>query len=105
MRLTLTLNANAIAATTVEAAPSDAPAHFATLSAVAATLGEPLNTNATIDAFKRDLGFAGKPQAGRRFIAKRTYGAVACALDERGIFVCTITPLIATGDLPAPRKG
>lgn len=103
MRLTLTLNGNVITATTVEAAPTEAAAQFATLSAIAAAQGEPLNTNATITAFKRDLGFVGKPKAGGRFVAKRTYGEFACALDERGVYTCTITPLVATGDLPPPQ--
>jgi hypothetical protein len=102
MRLTLTLNANAITATIVEARAADAAAHFATLSAITTALGEALNTNATIDAFKRDLGFSTKPKPGRRFVAKRTYGAIACMLDEREIYVCSITPLVWTGDLPAP---
>lgn len=102
MRLTLMLNGAVITGTTVEAAPADAATHFATLSAIAAAQGEPLNTPATIAAFKRDLGFTGKPKAGRSYIAARSYGAVTCVLDERGVYACTITPLIATGDLPPP---
>jgi hypothetical protein len=102
MRLTLTLDGAVVTATTLEASPADAAAQFATLSAIATSQGEPLNTNATITAFKRDLGFDATPKAGRRATATRTYGEYACALDERGVHVCTITPKVATGDLPPP---
>lgn len=102
MRLTLTLNGAVITATTIEASPAEAATQFATLSAIAVGQGEPLSTNATINAFKRDLGFTGKPRPGVRAVAERTYGEFACALDERGVYVCTITPHVATGDLPPP---
>lgn len=102
MRLTLTLDGAIVTATTVEATPADAATHFAALSAIATAQGEPLNTRATSDAFKRDLGFAGTPKPGRSAVSHRTYGDFSCALDEREIYVCTITPLVATGDLPPP---
>jgi hypothetical protein len=104
--LTLILSlgsAGAITATTIEGAPTDDARLFGALSAVAVANGEPLSTNATIAAFRHELGLSGKPKLDRPAVAHRTYADITCVSKESGLYACTFAPAVTEGDLPAPQ--
>lgn len=101
--LLLSLGENgAITAATVEGPPTDDARLFAALSAIAAVNGEPLSTNATIEAFRRDLGLSGKITLDKPAIAHRSYADITCVSKETGSYACTFAPSVTEGDLPPP---